>query len=215
MMSSLASLVVRRRRAVITIWILLLVGAGVVGSSAFSVLSSSFGAGPSTESGRVTERLDDLAELLLIIAIVRRRSTRDRLVTHHYRRAARSQRSTAFAFRGPWSYPPLPCAPIDGPCPPRVFRSPGGLDEEESGVSAHQISAVAPTSTPPSARCGKSRLEQFGTASEKIPPRRSHRLRSRSSPDLLLCGLRAAGMPMLVGSRCRHLRAARRSDAVR
>ena len=48
-MSSLASLVVRRRRAVITIWIVLL-GAGTVGSSAFSVLSSSFGAGPSTES---------------------------------------------------------------------------------------------------------------------------------------------------------------------
>ena len=61
MMSSLASLVVRRRLAVITIWILVLLGAGTVGSAAFSVLSSSFGAGPSTESGRVTERLDDLA----------------------------------------------------------------------------------------------------------------------------------------------------------
>jgi hypothetical protein len=41
MMSSLASLVVRRRR------------------SAFSVPSPSFGAGPSTESCRVTERLDE------------------------------------------------------------------------------------------------------------------------------------------------------------
>ena len=70
MMSSLASLVVRRRRAVIMIWIVLLIGAGTVGSSAFSVLSSSFGAGPSTESGRVTERLDDLAETGGEIAII-------------------------------------------------------------------------------------------------------------------------------------------------
>ena len=70
MMSSLASFVVRRRRAVITLWIVLLIGAGTVGSSAFSVLSSSFGAGPSTESGRVTERLDDLAETGGEIAII-------------------------------------------------------------------------------------------------------------------------------------------------
>ena len=61
MMSSLASFVVRRRRAVITFWIALLLAAGTVGSSAFSVLSSSFGPGATTESGRVTERLDDLA----------------------------------------------------------------------------------------------------------------------------------------------------------
>ena len=39
MMSSLARLVVRRRRAVIMIWIVLLIGAGTVGSSAFSVPS--------------------------------------------------------------------------------------------------------------------------------------------------------------------------------
>ena len=70
MMSSLAALVVRRRRAVITLWIVLLLAAGTVGSSAFSVLSSSFGAGPSTESGRVTERLDDLAETGGEIAII-------------------------------------------------------------------------------------------------------------------------------------------------
>ena len=56
MMSSLASLVVRRRRAVITLWIVFLIGAGTIGSSAFSVLSSNFGAGPRTESGRVTEQ---------------------------------------------------------------------------------------------------------------------------------------------------------------
>ena len=70
MMSSLASLVVRRRRAVIALWAVVLVGAGTIGSSAFSVLSSSFGAGPNTESGRVTERLDDLAETGGEIAII-------------------------------------------------------------------------------------------------------------------------------------------------
>ena len=59
MMSSFALLVVRRRRAVIVLSAVLLIGAGTVGSSAFSVLSSSFGAGPSTQSGRVTVRLDD------------------------------------------------------------------------------------------------------------------------------------------------------------
>jgi uncharacterized membrane protein YdfJ with MMPL/SSD domain len=68
MMSSLASLVVRRRRAVIMIWAVLLVGAGTIGSSAFSVLSSSFGAGPSTESGRVAERLADTGGEIAIIA---------------------------------------------------------------------------------------------------------------------------------------------------
>ena len=70
MMSSLASFVVRRRRTVIMIWIALLVAAGVVGSSAFSALSSSFGAGPSTEAGRVAERLDDLESTGGEIAII-------------------------------------------------------------------------------------------------------------------------------------------------
>jgi F0F1-type ATP synthase membrane subunit c/vacuolar-type H+-ATPase subunit K len=45
-MSSLASLVVRRRRAVIMIWIVLLIGAGSVGSSA--VQGEPVGAGSGT-----------------------------------------------------------------------------------------------------------------------------------------------------------------------
>src|SRR4051794_39013376 len=70
MMSSLASFVVRRRRTVIAMWIVLLIAAGTVGSSAFSVLSSSFGGGTSTESGKVAERLDHLAATGGEIAIV-------------------------------------------------------------------------------------------------------------------------------------------------
>ena len=47
---------------------MLFIGAGTVGSSA--CVSSSFGAGPSTESGRATERLDDLAGTGGEIAII-------------------------------------------------------------------------------------------------------------------------------------------------
>src|SRR3954470_10599937 len=69
-MSSLASFVVRRRRTVIAMWIVVLIAAGTVGSSAFSVLSSSFGGGTSTESGKVAERLDHLAAAGGGIAII-------------------------------------------------------------------------------------------------------------------------------------------------
>ena len=60
-MRRIGQLVVRHRRAVIVAWLAFLVATTVVGSSAFSVLSSEFGAGDSTESGRVAHRLDDLA----------------------------------------------------------------------------------------------------------------------------------------------------------
>lgn len=49
MMSSLAPLVVRRRRAVITIWAVLVIGAGTIGSSAFTeVVDEPVGAGSGT-----------------------------------------------------------------------------------------------------------------------------------------------------------------------
>jgi uncharacterized membrane protein YdfJ with MMPL/SSD domain len=62
--------VVRRRRAVILTWVVLLLATATIGSSAFSVLSTDFGAGSSTESGRVAQQLDDLAETGGEIAIV-------------------------------------------------------------------------------------------------------------------------------------------------
>ena len=52
-MNRLAHFVVRRRRAVILVWMLVLLVTAAIGSSAFSVLSTDFGAGTSTESGRV------------------------------------------------------------------------------------------------------------------------------------------------------------------
>ena len=69
-MRRLGTFVVRRRRAVITAWIIVLLAAGAIGSSAFTALSSGFGSGASTESGRVAERLDELAETGGEIAVV-------------------------------------------------------------------------------------------------------------------------------------------------
>ena len=69
-MGRLARFVVRRRRAVILAWVALLLVTATIGSSAFSVLSTDFGAGTTTESGRVAQQLDDLAETGGQIAIV-------------------------------------------------------------------------------------------------------------------------------------------------
>src|SRR5687767_8661542 len=69
-MNRLAAFVVRRRRAVILTWIVVLVATAAIGSSAFSVLSTDFGAGSSTESGRVAQQLDDLAETGGQLAII-------------------------------------------------------------------------------------------------------------------------------------------------
>jgi putative drug exporter of the RND superfamily len=66
----LGHVVVRRRRAVILTWVALLLVTATIGSSAFSVLSTDFGAGTTTESGRVAQQLDDLAETGGQIAIV-------------------------------------------------------------------------------------------------------------------------------------------------
>ena len=51
-MQRFANFVVRRRRAVIVFWIGLLLVTATIGSSAFSVLSTDFGAGTTTESGQ-------------------------------------------------------------------------------------------------------------------------------------------------------------------
>src|SRR3954466_14586275 len=62
--------VVRRRRAVLLCWLLLLLGTALIGSSAFSVLSTDFGAGNSTESGRVAHQLANLTETGGQLAII-------------------------------------------------------------------------------------------------------------------------------------------------
>jgi RND superfamily putative drug exporter len=205
MMSSLASFVVRRRRLVITIWILLLVGAGAVGSSAFSVLSSSFGAGPSTESGRVTERLDDLAETGGQIAIVA-----DGIDVHDpaIANSLRSGLERIAAIDGvvavvdPWSSDSDALRANDGRAALLVVTITGGLDDDSELELAHRITDVARDLDAPEVIVGGNVLvsEQFGTASE------NDLLRGEAialpiaivAMIFLLGGLRAAGMPLLV-----------------
>src|SRR5262245_54774039 len=60
-MSRFARFVVRRRRAVLLTRLVVIVATLAVGSSAFEVLSTDFGAGTTTESGRVAHELDELS----------------------------------------------------------------------------------------------------------------------------------------------------------
>jgi RND superfamily putative drug exporter len=205
MMSSLASLVVRHRRAVIVIWAVLLIGAGTSGSSAFSVLSSSFGAGPSTESGRVTKQLDDLADIGGDIAIIADGIDVDDPAVAA-RLTAGLQRVAAIdgviAVADPWSTGAAALRASDGRAALVVVTVTGGLDEDAEIALAHEISDVARDLDAPDVLVGGNVLigEQFGTASE-------HDLLRGEAIALpiaflamvfLLGGLRAAGMPMLV-----------------
>jgi len=205
MMSSLASFVVRRRRLVMLVWLAVLVGAGTIGSSAFSVLSSSFGAGPSTESGRVTERLDELAETGGEIAIIADGvDVDDPSVATAV--GAGLERIAAIdgviAVVDPWSTGSDALRATDGRAALAVVTITGGLDEEAELQLAHQITDVARTVDAPEVLVGGNVLvgEQFGTASE------NDLLRGEAialpiaflAMIFLLGGLRAAGMPMLV-----------------
>ena len=205
MMSSLASLVVRRRRIVITIWFVVLIAAGTIGSSAFSVLSSSFGAGPSTESGRVTQRLDELAETGGEIAIIADGiDVDDPAVATTI--GAGLERIAAIdgviAVVDPWSTGAAALRASDGRAALAVVTITGGLDEEAELELAHQITDVARDIDAPEVLVGGNVLvgEQFATASE------NDLLRGEAialpiaflAMIFLLGGLRAAGMPMLV-----------------
>jgi len=204
-MSTLASLVVRRRRTVITLWILLLLAAGTVGSSAFSVLSSSFGAGPSTESGRVAERLDDLSETGGQIAIIADGIDIDdpavvTSVTDGLTRVAAID--GVLSVVDPWTTGADALRASDGQAALAVVTIRGGLDEEAEIELAHQIAKVARDIDAPEILVGGNVLvgEEFATASE------NDLLRGEAialpiafiAMILLLGGLRAASMPMLV-----------------
>src|SRR3954463_1172953 len=205
MMSSLASFVVRRRRAVIGFWIVLLLAAGTVGSSAFSVLSSSFGPGASPESGQVPERLDDLAETGGEIAIIADGiDVNDPAVAASV--TAGLERIAAIdgviSVVDPWSTGADALRATDGRAALAVVTVTGGLDEEAEVELAHQITDVARDLDAPEVLVGGNVLvgEQFGTASEK------DLLRGEAialpiaiiAMILLLGGLRAAGIPLLV-----------------
>jgi putative drug exporter of the RND superfamily len=207
MMTSLARLVVRRRRAVIAVWIAVLIAAGTVGSAAFDVLSSDFGAGSSTESGQVADRLDDLAATGGQIAVI---ADGVEVEDPAAGEALRPGLARIAGLDGvvdvadPWSTGSVALQALDGRAALIVVTVAGGLAEEAELALAHEISDVARLLDVPDVMVGGDILvgEQFETA---------------SSRDLLLGeaialplaflvmvflfrGLRAAGMPLLVAA---------------
>jgi RND superfamily putative drug exporter len=204
-MNRLAQFVVRRRRAVIVSWIALLVITTAIGSSAFSVLSTDFGAGASTESGRVAQRLDDLAGTGGQIAIVvdgidvddadLQRTVTDRI-------AAIAQLDGVIDIADPWSTGVDALRAIDGRAALLVVTLAGDLDDDTELALANDIQHLAHQIDAPDVLVGGNVLvsETFASASE------SDLLRGEAIAlpiaivvmVLLLGGVVAAGMPLLV-----------------
>ena len=205
MMSALGSFVVRRRRAVILAWVALLLVAGTIGSSAFSVLSTDFGSGNSTEAGRVAERLDDLATTGGEIAII---ADGIDVADPDVATAIGAGLPRIAAIQGviavadPWSTGVDALRATDGRAALIVVTVIGGLDEDAEVTLAHEIADVARDLDAPEILVGGNVLvgEQFGAASE------NDLLRGEAialpiailAMVFLLGGLRAAGMPLLV-----------------
>jgi putative drug exporter of the RND superfamily len=205
MMDSLAKLVVRRRRAVIAVWVALLIAAGTVGSAAFDVLSSDFGAGSSTESGQVADRLDELSETGGQIAVIADGVDVGDSVTGEALRPGIDRLAAVDGVvdvADPWSTGSAALRSTDGRAALIVVTVTGDLTEEAELALAHRITDVARQLDAAEVLVGGDILvgEQFETA---------------SSRDLLLGeaialplaflvmvflfrGLRAAGMPLLV-----------------
>jgi RND superfamily putative drug exporter len=200
-MRRLGQFVVRRRRAVILAWIVALLVTATIGSSAFSVLSTEFGAGSSTESGRVAKQLDDMAETGGEIAIIADGIDIDdpqvqRDITAGL--APIAALDGVIAVADPWSTNLDALRATDGRAALVVVTLAGDLDEDaELAVAdvAHDLHATE-------ILVGGNVLvsETFGTASEK------DLLRGEAIAlpiaivvmVLLLGGLIAAGMPLLV-----------------
>src|SRR3954454_17245642 len=205
MMSSLALFVVRRRRTVIAVWIVLLIAAGTVGSSAFSVLSSSFGGGTSTESGKVAERLDHLAATGGEIAIIADEIDVDDSGTASAVRAGLGRIAAidgVINIADPWSTGIDALRASDRRAALAVVTVAGNMDEEAELDLAHRVTDVARELDAPKVLVGGKVLvgEQFGTAAE------NDLLRGEAialpivivAMVLLLGGLVAAGLPLLV-----------------
>ena len=205
MAQRLGSFVVRRRRAVIITWVLLIVAGATIGSSAFSVLSSEFGAGGATESGQVAQRLDDLAETGGEIAIivdgidVDDPAIADRVTDGLATIAALDG---VVAVTDYWSTDLGALRATDGRAALAVITLTGGLEEEAELELAHEVEDLAREIDAPTVLVGGNLLvgEQFETASE-------HDLLRGEAIALpiaiiamffILGGAVAAGMPLLV-----------------
>ena len=204
-MRRLGAFVVRRRRSVILAWVGLLLVTATVGSTAFDVLSTDFGAGTSTESGRVAQQLDDLAETGGQLAIVADGIDVDdpqvqEQITDGLRPIVGLEGVLDVA--DPWSSGADALRATDGRAALVVVTLAGDLDEEAELAVANEVEAFAHELDAPEVLVGGSVLvsETFGTASEK------DLLRGEAIAlpiaivvmIFLLGGLVAAGMPLLV-----------------
>ncbi len=204
-MKRLGTFVVRRRRMVIVTWIAILFVTATIGSSAFSVLSSEFGAGTSTESGRVAHQLDELAETGGQVAIIA-----DDIDVNDPSIKATITRGLApiASLKGvldvtdPWTSGIDALRATDGRAALVVVTLSGGLDDDAELAVAKNIEKLAHELDAPEVLVGGEVLvsETFKTASE------SDLLRGEAialpiaivAMIFLLGGFAAAGMPLLV-----------------
>jgi putative drug exporter of the RND superfamily len=204
-MGRLGHFVVRRRRAVILTWVALLLVTGTVGSAAFSVLSTDFGAGTSTESGRVAHQLDDLAETGGQIAIVADGIDVNDPAVERDITAGLAQISAldgVLDVADPWSTQADALRSADGRAALVVVTLTGNLDEDAELAVAQHVEDLAHDFDAPEVLVGGNVLvgETFATASEK------DLLKGEGIAlpiaiivmVVLLGGLVAAGMPLLV-----------------
>jgi RND superfamily putative drug exporter len=204
-MTRFGRFVVRHRRAVILSWLVLLIVTATIGSSAFSVLSTDFGAGTSTESGRVAQQLDDLAETGGQIAIVADDIDVD---DPQVQRNLTAGLAPIAALDGvldvadPWSSGADALRATDGRAALVVVTLTGDLTEDDELALAQHIEDVAHQLDAPEVLVGGNVLvsETFATASEK------DLLKGEAialpiaiiAMIILLGGLVAGGLPMLV-----------------
>ncbi len=204
-MKRLGAFVVRRRRLVIMTWIAVLFVTAAIGSSAFSVLSSEFGAGTSTESGRVAHQLDELEETGGQVAII---ADGIDVADPNVKRSITEGLAPIRSLEGvldvtdPWSSGADALRSSDGRAALVVVTLAGGLDEEKELALAESIEKLADRLEAPKVLVGGGVLvgETFKSASE------SDLLRGEAialpiailAMVFLLGGLAAAGMPLLV-----------------
>jgi RND superfamily putative drug exporter len=205
MMRRLGQFVVRRRRAVILTWVAVLVATAIIGSAAFSVLSTDFGAGTSTESGRVAHQLDELAETGGQIAIIADGIDIDALQVQLDLTADLAPIAAldgVLDVADPWSTGGAALRATDGRAALVIVTLAGDLDEEAELAVAKRVEDLAHRIPAAEVLVGGNVLvsETFATASER------DLLRGEAIAlpialvvmVLLLGGLVAAGMPLLV-----------------
>ncbi len=208
-MERLGGFVVRRRRRVLTVWLVVLAVTGIVGVSALGRLSTDFGAGDRTESGQVADAIDAMSPTGGEIAIIAGGlDAGDPAVQAAIRPglARLADVDGVVSVTDPWSTDSAEIAAAltasDGRAALAVVTLEAGLDEDQEIEVAEQISDLARGIDAPEILVGGDVLvgEEFSTATE------NDLLRGESialpiaivAMVFILGGLVAAGMPLLV-----------------